>query len=91
MYNPCEHCNSKYPKFKCKGCDYYKLQMWYMSAKRDLNNYAQCQTCAHTDCANRELYGALGQKCLDWKYKEEPNYKQQPMYVNIRPKEKNYE
>lgn len=69
-YNPCEQCPYSYPD--CKSCSYYELQLSYMAAKRDLKKHAQCKTCAHTDCANRELWGALGQNCIDWKYKEEP-------------------
>lgn len=71
MYNPCEQCPNEYPT--CKLCFYYKLQLFYLAAKTDLKKHAQCETCAHTDCANRELWGALKQNCIDWKYKEEPN------------------
>ena len=70
-YNPCEQCPNEYPV--CKLCSYYELQHLYMLAKYDLKKLAQCETCAHTDCRNRELWGALGQNCRDWIYKEEPN------------------
>lgn len=69
-YNPCEQCPRKYPE--CKECDYYEVQRIYFLIKRDLKKYAQCKTCVHDDCRNRELYGALGQNCSDWKYMEEP-------------------
>jgi hypothetical protein len=66
-YNPCEQCPNEYPK--CKECHYYELQHLYYAVKRDLKKHAQCETCTHTDCANRELWGGLGQNCSDWKYK----------------------
>lgn len=71
MYNPCEQCPHEYPE--CKSCYYGKLQVLYILTQLDLKKHAQCKTCAHTDCNNKELYGALGQNCLDWKYKEESN------------------
>ena len=70
MYNPCEQCPKEYPE--CKTCSYYGLQLLYMAVKRDLKKHAQCETCAHTDCRNKELWGGLGQNCIDWRYKEEP-------------------
>ena len=71
MYNPCEQCPKEYPE--CKECDYGKLQVLYISACLDLKKHAQCETCAHADCRNKELYSALGQNCIDWEYKEELN------------------
>lgn len=70
-YNPCEQCQHEYPI--CKSCAYYELQLLYLAAQRDLKKRAQCETCAYTDCSNRELWGTLGQNCYDWKYKEEVN------------------
>lgn len=76
-YNPCEQC----PHYEqcldehtaCLSCYYGKLQILYVKATVDLKKHAQCETCAHTDCRNKELYSALGQNCLNWRYKEEPN------------------
>ena len=70
MYNPCEQCPHAYPI--CKSCSYFELQRLYLFIKLDLKRRAQCETCIYTDCANKELYTALGQNCIDWKYKEEP-------------------
>lgn len=73
MYNPCEQCPHG-KDFQCKEpCYYGKLQVLYVLATMDLKKHAQCETCAHTDCANRELWGALKQNCCDWRYKEELN------------------
>ena len=73
MYDPCEQCPHR-QQFECKQpCYYGKLQVLYVLATMDLKKHAQCETCAHTDCDNRELWGALGQNCIDWRYKEEIN------------------
>ncbi len=71
MYNPCLDC--KHQESECKSCYYGKLQTLYVLATVELKKHAQCETCAHADCRNKELYGALGQNCLNWRYKEEPN------------------
>jgi hypothetical protein len=66
MYNPCEQCSHEYPE--CKSCYYGKLQVLYILASMDLKKHAQCETCAHKDCADR---GRVFENCTRWRYKEE--------------------